>query len=196
MYKVFFKDRIFSLTDETYLEEKNANTYIFKDDKQLKSLIFDFLHNKSDYCLVHESAEKLWEIFKECFEIRHAAGGLVIKDKSFLAIKRWNIWDLPKGHIEEGESEDIAAIREVEEETGISNPIIKKQLEDSLHIYIYEGKLILKINHWFKMSYEGNEKLIPQVEEDITEAIWMPINNKSEFIMNTYPTLLPIINDL
>jgi 8-oxo-dGTP pyrophosphatase MutT (NUDIX family) len=196
MYKVFFKDRIFSLTDDTYLLNKGENTYLFEDIEQLKGLIFKFIHYRDNYCVIHKDINELWQIFKECFETREAAGGLVVKDESFLAIKRWNIWDLPKGHIEEGETPDIAAIREVEEETGINNPTIKEKMDCSFHIYIYETNLILKISHWFKMDYNGDDILVPQLEEDITEAIWMPIAEKDRFIRNTYPTLLSTIDNL
>lgn len=196
MYKVFFKDRIFSIADETYLFNKDENTYVFEDIKQLKGIIFKFTHEKKNYCVVHKDADKLWQIFQECFETREAAGGLVIKNDCFLAIKRWSIWDLPKGHIEEGETPEIAAIREVEEETGINNPTINEKIDRTFHIYIYESNLILKISHWYKMDYNGNDPLIPQLEEDITEAIWMPISEKDRFIRNTYPTLLSTIDKL
>lgn len=196
MYKVFFKDRIFSLTDETYLENKDENTYIFEDLMQLKSLVYKFTQEKSNYCVVHKYLPELWQAFQDCFETRHAAGGLVIKDDSFLAIKRWDIWDLPKGHIEEGETADVAAIREVEEETAISKPCIIEQIDSTFHIYIYRANLILKISHWFKMNYTGEDILIPQIEEDITEAIWMPIKEKEKFLNNTYPTLLSVISSL
>ena len=39
---------------------------------------------------------------------------------TFLLMRHANRWDLPKGHVDEGETEMECALRELEEETGIS----------------------------------------------------------------------------
>ena len=50
-----------------------------------------------------------------------SAGGIVLLDEKALILRRFSgDWVLPKGHIEEGETPEIAAMREVREETGIS----------------------------------------------------------------------------
>jgi len=193
MYKVFFKDRIISLCNDTNLLNSNEYTFVFTNIDELKQVISDFIHDTKNYTIVHNDLDELWYNFNKCMEVREAAGGIVIKDNAFLAIKRWGLWDLPKGHVEKGETVEIAAIREVEEETGITNPAIKEKLPNTYHLYLFENNLILKISHWFKMSYSKNENLVPQIEEDITEAIWMPIRNKEIFIRNTYPTLYDTI---
>jgi len=193
MYKVFFKDRIISLCNDTNLLNSNEYTFVFTNIDELKQVISDFIHDTKNYTIVHNDLDELWYNFNKCMEVREAAGGMVIKDNTFLAIKRWGFWDLPKGHVEKGETVEIAAIREVEEETGITNPTVKEKLPNTYHLYLFENNLILKISHWFKMSYSKNENLVPQIEEDITEAIWMPIRNKEIFIRNTYPTLYDTI---
>jgi len=193
MYKVFFKDRIISLCNDTNLLNSNEYTFVFTNIDELKQVISDFIHDTKNYTIVHNDLDELWYNFNKCMEVREAAGGMVIKDNTFLAIKRWGLWDLPKGHVEKGETVEIAAIREVEEETGITNPTVKEKLPNTYHLYLFENNLILKISHWFKMSYSKNENLVPQIEEDITEAIWMPIRNKEIFIRNTYPTLYDTI---
>lgn len=196
MYKVFFKDRIISLTDDKYLRDSDEYTFSFKNYEQLKCIVSEFLNASSDYVLIHSNLDELWDAFKDCFEVRYAAGGIVIKDDSFLAIKRWGKWDLPKGHIEHGETAEYAAIREVEEETNISSPQIVKQLPSTFHIYKYSEKFVLKVSYWYEMKYNQDEELIPQIEEDITEVIWLPKKNKSIFTENTYPSLFKIINIL
>ena len=60
-----------------------------------------------------------WESFKKFFKVVHAGGGLVTNPKNeVLFIFRSNVWDLPKGRHEEGESIEETAVREVEEECG------------------------------------------------------------------------------
>ena len=196
MYKVFFKDRIISLADDKYLRDNDEYTFSFIDYEQLKCIVNEFLNASSDYFVIHSNLDELWVAFKNCFEVRYAAGGVVIKDESFLAIKRWGIWDLPKGHIEHGETVEDAAIREVEEETNISSPQIVKQLPPTFHIYKYSEKFVLKVSYWYEMKYNQSEELIPQIEEDITEVIWLSKKNKNIFIENTYPSLLNIINTI
>src|ERR671932_523429 len=53
----------------------------------------------------------------------HAAGGLVVRDDGRIAVihrPRYDDWSLPKGKLDPGESFEEAALREVEEETGMS----------------------------------------------------------------------------
>ena len=74
--------------------------------------------------------------FTTYFKFIIAAGGLVKKnDEKFLFIKRWGIWDLPKGKVEKNESLEMAAVREVEEETNVGGLFVQKRLEDTFHIY-------------------------------------------------------------
>ena len=78
-------------------------------------------------------------------------------------------WKFPKGHIEEGEASDKAALREVEEETGVVAKISKK-IGDSKYNYTYKEEKIFKIVIMYLMDYQSGE-LNPQLEE-IDEARW------------------------
>ena len=70
-----------------------------------------------------------------------------------------------------------AAIREVIEETGVKNLRIIKPLPTTYHVYKANKKFKLKKTYWFLMetSYTGN--LVPQIEENIDLAIWIPRRN-------------------
>jgi 8-oxo-dGTP pyrophosphatase MutT (NUDIX family) len=59
-------------------------------------------------------------------EHEQSAGGLVVRDSSILLIstRRGRRWQLPKGHIEAGESSEQAAVREVREETGVTGRVV------------------------------------------------------------------------
>ncbi|CAB4771455.1 unannotated protein [freshwater metagenome] len=83
------------------------------------------------------------------------------------------LWSLPKGHIEEGETPEQAAIREVAEETGITSSITK-----SLGVidfwFMAGGKRIHKTVHHFLFSEVGGV-LTPQVSE-VDEVSWFPLS--------------------
>jgi ADP-ribose pyrophosphatase YjhB (NUDIX family) len=112
-----------------------------------------------------------------------SAGGLVIdaSGKNGLLIGRIDhkdvtgkkiLWSLPKGHIEEGETPEQAAMREVAEETGIHSSI-----ERSLGVidfwFMAGGKRIHKTVHHFLFSETGGV-LAPQ-ESEVDEVAWFPL---------------------
>ncbi|MBV7441317.1 NUDIX domain-containing protein [Weeksellaceae bacterium TAE3-ERU29] len=123
--------------------------------------------------IVDDKSKKCFKSFKSEFSEIKAAGGIVKnKENKFLMIYRMEHWDLPKGKIEKDEKKKQAALREVEEECGISNLEITKKIDKTYHMYELNGKAIFKTTCWYEMSYNGKEELIPQTEEDITEAKW------------------------
>ena len=83
------------------------------------------------------------------------------------------LWSLPKGHIEDGESPEQAAIREVAEEAGI-----KSEITRSLGVidfwFMASGKRIHKTVHHFLFTEVGG-KLAPQVTE-VDDVGWFPID--------------------
>lgn len=83
------------------------------------------------------------------------------------------LWSLPKGHIEDGETPEQAALREVAEETGI-----KSEITRSLGVidfwFMASGKRIHKTVHHFLFTEVGG-KLAPQVTE-VDDVAWFPID--------------------
>ncbi|MBI2593756.1 NUDIX domain-containing protein, partial [Candidatus Daviesbacteria bacterium] len=80
-----------------------------------------------------------------------SAGGIVLKDGKVLLIKNAAMrdpkkayWGFPKGHIQEGEKSEEAAVREIKEETGIETEIVKK-LGDSRYVFTKEGQKVFKV---------------------------------------------------
>ncbi len=126
-----------------------------------------------------------------------AAGGLVKNEKKqFLFIHRLGYWDLPKGKIEAGEKIQNAAIREVEEETGVKISLVKKELPSTYHIYEMEGQIILKRTYWFLMKAYQDQHLIPQSEEGISEARWVSLNEIAKLTENTYPSIIEVLHNI
>lgn len=189
MIEIYFGKRIVYLTDEDkpYYAK-------FKDRKQLKELIYKFDEGNYDSLFITSNdLNDLFQNFKSILIFETAAGGLVINSlKKILVIKNNNVWQLPKGHIEEGETISEAAIREVSEEASIDNPIIIKHLPSTFHAFKKNGKLHLKQTYWFKMLYKGNKKPKPQISEGITEATWIDKSEIIEIKNNTYENLMKI----
>jgi ADP-ribose pyrophosphatase YjhB (NUDIX family) len=80
-------------------------------------------------------------------------------------------WGLPKGHIEGGETPEQAALREVEEETGLRTLNTVTQLPTIDWYFRDRGKLVHKFCHFFLLeSVDGHA--VPQLDEGITDCIW------------------------
>ncbi len=115
-----------------------------------------------------------------------SAGGLVVDSsgtKGLLIARRdlkdqtRLIWSLPKGHIEEGETPEIAAIREVAEETGITSEI-SRSLGVIDFWFMASGKRIHKTVHHF-LFREVSGSLTPQVSE-VDDVAWVPLEEVVE----------------
>jgi 8-oxo-dGTP pyrophosphatase MutT (NUDIX family) len=118
--------------------------------------------------------EQLWSDFQSNFKLIEAAGGCVFNtQQELLVIFRRGSWDLPKGKIDDGESPEAAAVREVEEETGIGEIVLGDFLGHTYHTYRdHKERRILKRTYWYKMQTTQTE-LVPQTEEDIEIAEWV-----------------------
>lgn len=199
MYKVFINDKVIFFTKNTKLLSDMENVLVLHYfDNSISTMLVNFL--KNDGKLKHlvfltPTPDKDFDSFKNNFELIIAAGGKVSNtDGKILFIFRLGKWDLPKGKVEEGETLEVSAIREVEEECGISNLTILNHLKDTYHIYELNDKLVLKQSVWYEMKTDDTSKLIPQTEENITDARWMNDEEiQNEVLKNTYPSIREII---
>lgn len=125
-----------------------------------------------------------------------AAGGLVTNDNNeLLMIFRRGKWDLPKGKLDEGETIEECALREVEEETGLSNIQLGVFLGVTYHEYFdtWLNKDAIKESHWYAMKVNGETTLTPQTEEHITEITWADEATVNKYLENSYPNIVEII---
>lgn len=94
----------------------------------------------------------------------------------FLLIRdSYRNWGFPKGHLEKSELPEAAALREVSEETGLTDLVLRGELSTIDWHFRFRGKLIHKICHFFLMESE-NAATSPQREEGITACKWVPID--------------------
>lgn len=200
MYKVFFNERIVFLSPDFLksFEENQGLFYKYRDKSELKELLLVFLAlNKINQLFVcHPDVDNLMKEFKSCFRYVEAGGGLVRNDRNeVLFINRFDKWDLPKGKSDGNESAQDTAIREVEEECGISGLEIESELSPTYHTYFEKAVPHLKKTRWFSMRYQGNEKPKPQTEEFITKIIWGKEKDLNLIRKNTYPSIIDLLKE-
>ena len=122
-----------------------------------------------------------------------AAGCVVHADAgNMLLILRNGRWDLPKGKVESGETLLQAALREVEEETGIAPlPTTRYPLPiKTYHTFNLYGGWHLKQTSWFDAHVAGRKPVgKPQGEEGITEVVWVTPDEWYRRLQGSYGTL-------
>jgi len=137
-----------------------------------------------------EDVESLKDKFFQHFTMMVAAGGIVENEEGkFLFIFRRGHWDLPKGKLDEGETTEECAKREIEEETGIAGLKTNKLIGSTFHVYHEKQKQILKETIWYHFKYRGTDELIPQQEEDIDEARWVAQKDVSGLLSQSYASI-------
>ena len=188
MYKVFVNDTPIIITSSS----KIVNIFPVYNFKNIPfDEIIQKLRNKElqGINLYSTDLENDWKSFILNMKVIPAAGGLVLNPKKeILFIFRNGVWDLPKGWIEKGETTETAAIREVEEECGISNLKLIKPLVTTYHIYFHKG-IKLKQTYWFLMTSDYKEELTPQIEEDITQVVFKNEAETKKALKNTYANI-------
>lgn len=147
--------------------------------------------------ILTDMVEYYWQVFRGHFTCITAGGGIVFNEKNeVLFIFRREKWDLPKGKCDDGESIEDCAVREVKEETGLTNVFIDKCLGNTYHVYREKDKTILKTSVWYIMKAPGHQQLIPQESEEITTITWRGQPEWQEIRSNTYPSTLWILEQL
>jgi 8-oxo-dGTP pyrophosphatase MutT (NUDIX family) len=199
--KIYFNDKPLFLTDEI---TPDIEPYVHHDDAVfidefstpgVNSIIHEMRQEKVHAGIfLHQPVKELEKAFRKKFNVVQAAGGLVLNDAGdVLMMLRRGKWDLPKGKLDPGESLETCAVREVEEETGLSKLTLEKPLVITYHTYDESGKHILKESHWYLIKAPGQQKLAPQLEEQITELKWVPASKVKQYMDNTFPSIVDVL---
>lgn len=145
--------------------------------------------------ILHAPKEKqIYRDLKTLLMLERAAGGMVYNaDEEILMIFRRGSWDLPKGKIDPGEGKKEAAIREVQEETGIQDINLGPKIGVTYHTFRKKsGKRVLKKTFWYLMKTEDVE-LTPQTEEDIELATWISLADFHREKRVVYKNILDVL---
>jgi 8-oxo-dGTP pyrophosphatase MutT (NUDIX family) len=198
---IYFGDKPVFLCDEitSEIEEYRHHPDAVFIDELSTAAINSLLHEikKTQFhagIISGENFNKLKADFFKHFHVIKAAGGVVKNEnEEILLMFRRGKWDLPKGKLDDGETLEECAKREVEEETGLKKLEIIKAITITYHTYVQFGKHNLKETHWYAMQTKGNEKLIPQTEEDITELAWVKKEDLQEYLSNSFPAIAEVL---
>jgi 8-oxo-dGTP pyrophosphatase MutT (NUDIX family) len=202
MYKIYFNNKPLFITNqitselEEYLHHEET---VFIDEFNLHTLKA-MLHEMEasqihSGVFLHDDPEVVLKAFKKKLVWIQAAGGLVhTEDNDLLLIFRKGKWDLPKGKLDEGESLENCAVREVAEETGLSQVKIEQPLCVTYHTYHQFGKHILKESHWYLMKAPGKVNLSPQSEEDIEKCEWVSVDELAPYLDHTHASILDVVS--
>jgi len=124
-----------------------------------------------------------------------AVGGIVENEKGeYLLIFRKKHWDLPKGKLDDGESIETCAVREVKEETGLQQLTLGDHIDNTLHQYEEKGELVTKKTYWYHMKGSSADELVPQTEEDIEAIKWVKRSELPQYLENSYPNIIYILH--
>jgi 8-oxo-dGTP pyrophosphatase MutT (NUDIX family) len=89
-------------------------------------------------------------------------------------------WCLPKGHLESGETPTTAAVREIEEETGIRGQVIQ-HLGSIDYWFIGEKQRIHKVVHHYLLSaQDGSLTSENDPDGEVEDAAWVPLDRLRE----------------
>jgi 8-oxo-dGTP pyrophosphatase MutT (NUDIX family) len=201
--KIYFDNKPLFLCDnidetiEPYIHHDDA---VFIDELDLhtvKSMIHEMQEPEVHAgVFFHPDLNELKKAFWKKFTVIKASGGLVQnEEKKMLMIFRRGKWDLPKGKIDDGETLEQCAVREVEEETGLTKIELLSPLLTTYHTYHEGSKFILKESYWYNMKVSGKQNLQPQTEEDILEIKWVTTKEAEKLFPECFPSVIDVIKE-
>jgi hypothetical protein len=149
----------------------------------------------SSITLVAAEKKAVEEKFKSMFKIVKAAGGVVFKEDKMLLIFRRGKWDLPKGKLDGDEPSRVAALREVQEETGVV-AALENRICTTWHTYTLHGSRILKKTKWYRMGCIDDARMKPQTDEDIERLEWMDQKKTALALTNSFSSIRYVIDEV
>lgn len=201
-YKIYINGKPVFLTTTKGMQElgikadKTTHVAFYIGKKKAIKQFLDLLNKNKEVKMIvlyHDDLPMLWNDFQDCFKVLEAAGGYVQNDKGkLLVFYRRGSWDLPKGKIDPSETPEQAAVREVQEETGLVHLDLGEFLGHTYHTYELKGERILKKTWWYRMQ-TTDWQLIPQTEEDIEEICWVAPATWLSGEVVVYPNIREVI---
>ena len=200
MHRIYFEKRSLVIcgNDDSSLSDPNAVEFRLGDRLDIHTFVGIFESSPSLQKIYIPSNDIEGTYRRVCKEFKevNAAGGLVSNRRGdYLLINRNSLWDLPKGHQEEGEDIAVTALREVQEETGVLALELKDLICITDHTYVRNGIWHLKHTWWYEMLYTDPVDLTPQREEDITKAAWVAKSSLPPYLQNSYPSIVEVFRE-
>ncbi len=200
MRKIYFEKRCIMICspDDQALSDPNAIQFRIGGSIDIHTLVgmVETSDSLSRVCIASDDVEGTYRMLCSEFKEVNAGGGLVSNRRGdFLLISRNGFWDLPKGHQDPGEPIETTALREVQEETGIHDLILRDLICITDHCYRRDGIWHLKHTWWYDMLHTDPADLTPQREEDISKAAWVAKSSLPPFLLKTYPSIAEVFRE-
>ncbi|MFR9523861.1 MAG: NUDIX domain-containing protein [Rikenellaceae bacterium] len=158
-----------------------------------RAKVMNFFEKYNSILFLCNTPEEAYSDFCRSFRRIKAAGGVVKNSKGeTLMILRNGRWDLPKGHLERGETLDQCAVREVQEECGIDQITLGEKIVETQHAYILNEEWAIKTTHWWAMTSDCTTTK-GQSEEGIEEVAWCKADQLEANLKTSYPTIRLVI---
>lgn len=201
--RIYFNSKVLYLTNQI---TPTLNDYLHRQE----TIFIDELNDHSVATMIHEmqqdgvyqgvllhhDVDAALNTFKTMLTVVMAGGGFVTNaENKVLLIFRRGKWDLPKGKLDEGETIEQCALREVREETGVDGLDLQCPLTITYHTYHEKGRHILKESHWYLMTTENANTLTAQAEEDIEECRWIPIKDLAQYTQQMHSSIRDVIEE-
>ncbi|MEH6681929.1 MAG: NUDIX domain-containing protein [Sediminicola sp.] len=195
MYKVFVNESALILTNK--LSDTENSKYFLLNGNAINEAIDSLARNKMERAFIyHPNHEEILKKFTKKIPLVVAAGGVVTnKEGKVLFIYRKDKWDLPKGKVDKGETLEEAALREVEEETGVLDLKIENFLRTTYHVFKRNGNYKLKEVHWFAMNTTYRGPLVGQLDEGIVKVKWKGPEKIKKALLNSYTNIRILFED-
>ncbi|MGB0185449.1 MAG: NUDIX hydrolase [Flavobacteriaceae bacterium] len=193
MQKIFVGNKPIILTT-TVESEKDFKNYLI-DSVDIHKVLYNLKKEKyKSIRLIGDNEKLLLKKFLKLLPNIVAGGGKVLNPEGkILFIFRNGKWDLPKGKAEHKETIDETALREVEEETGVTGLTITKPLDITYHIFKRNNQYFIKTTYWFEMYSEFDGELLPQEKEGITKVKWVSPKKLKKIKKNIYANIEALI---
>lgn len=201
-YKVFINNRPFTFISDAGSAANVPGTLVVNyDSAETLLVLMELAHSEPKFfdhvIVLHNDPSRVLHKVEQLTKVIEAAGGAVRNaDGKLLMIYRRDKWDLPKGKLDKGETPEQAAVREVEEECGVSGLKIVRPLQTTYHTYKEGEQIILKKTWWYEMTTADTKPLVPQTEEGISKVEWRDERGVSEAMEETFHSVEEVVSEL
>lgn len=194
---IYFQDKLLIFSNE----RTSAEGFVLPASEVVsltRAKVLNFFESHNTLLVPTPDPQAAFARFATEFSAVEAAGGVVVNGRGeWLMIYRNGRWDLPKGHVEPGESYDLCAAREIEEETGVKAQVLRPLCSTS-HAYYFRHtqRWELKCTHWYLLRTTEQKELVPQQEEGIEQVAWCDQQSVEENLKGSYPTIRRVVASL